>query len=630
MDKIRVLKQGATIRSYDLSYASSGVIYPTVSWSAGGATLTLSGLQETGVDGINRLPQQSFSYDALHLVESANGYGGRVENGYESTPWHDVATTTAKTLAETECVLQQGSWKPLNMTGYNGGAAWCQVNSQGKPLLYISGSAYMNVPLGLYQPGAVYRAGYQMYNEGSQSLDVAVGLHDGNGVILAQTATGLGSGGYYDIRGVAVLPAASASSLRVHLSCSGVCRVEAPELELLPTRYRVVAQRQYDGLEANPQEYSYTYDGAASNDCAHSAAACSENPYTAATSEGRGHAMVEQTAPDGRVSSSYYQQDDILKGQPSAELTMSASLTDDFESDTPNPNTWSGLDGGAPETERVEGDKALKVVGDTAWRGVERTSASLEDGEVALLQFRLENSANGVVTIESGVYVQPGYQRLGVFAHPDGSLKAQKNDGSGFINAKTLIPSGQYEREAWTVLLLAVDAQQFHLRAWQRDNPAKAGSYEVSLNSGGGWRLRAWAQNGGLWLDGYREGRLYTLSLNQYEVRDDIPLGTLPAPAGGGEAYSGLDITWSGLDIQESYTYEGDGEWIGRRSEQKYDSYGNPVREVESAWAPQSSTWQDLRVQARGYYPNVSAGTYLVGLAGWQNSICLPGWIQQR
>ena len=132
----------------------------------------------------------------------------------------------------------------------------------------------------------------------------------------------------------------------------------------------------------------------------------------------------------------------------------------------------------------------MKVVGDTAWRGLERTSASLEDGEVALLQFRLGSSAYGVVTIESGVYGQPGYQRLGVFAHPDGSLKAPKNDGSGFINAKTLIPSGQYEREAWTVLLLAVDAQQFHLRAWQRDDPAKAGSYEVSLNSGGSWRLR--------------------------------------------------------------------------------------------------------------------------------------------
>ena len=111
--------------------------------------------------------------------------------------------------------------------------------------------------------------------------------------------------------------------------------------------------------------------------------------------------------------------------------------------------------------------------------------------------------------------------------------------------------------------------------------------------------------------------------MNQYEVRDDTPLGTLPTPAGGGEAYSGLDITWSGLDIQESYTYEGDGEWIGRRSEQMYDSYGNPVREVESAWR-RRSTWQDLRVQARGYYPNVSAGTYPVGLAGWQNIYACP------
>ena len=90
------------------------------------------------------------------------------------------------------------------------------------------------------------------------------------------------------------------------------------------------------------------------------------------------------------------------------------------------------------------------------------------------------------------------------------------------------------------------------------------------------------------------------------------------------ETYSGLDITWSGLDIQESYTYEGDGEWIGQRSEQMYDSYGNLVREVESAWAPQSSTWQDLPRAARGYYPNVSAGTYLVGLAGWQNRYACP------
>jgi hypothetical protein len=76
------------LRKYQFTYTSGGSnqIYPNYTWSKGGYTLTLAGVQEFSGDGNTSLSPVSFSYaDGMHLTTVDNGQGGQVSMAY--TPW---------------------------------------------------------------------------------------------------------------------------------------------------------------------------------------------------------------------------------------------------------------------------------------------------------------------------------------------------------------------------------------------------------------------------------------------------------------------------------------------------------------------------------------------------------------
>ncbi len=288
------------IRKYTFSYETNPAlqIFPNSAWPAGGRTLTLASVQEWGLDGTSSLPAVSFTYgDGMHLTRAENGYGGRVEYGYEL--WNDVGgSMSAGQDFSAGCPL---GWYPDP-----GEDVHCVYG-----MLWVDGTGNNDSLTSNFQPGGVYKV---RINAGPYEdvPTMQLGLTDSVSFTAWSDPIVLSPGGWFEW--TVTLPPTAARA-RLLIECNPHCAVHNYEFHLLSTHYRVATRRLADDLTGQSYAYAYSYSGAATNDAAHSAGAASALPYVPMYAEFRGHASVEETAPDGSIRETWFNQDDVLKGR---------------------------------------------------------------------------------------------------------------------------------------------------------------------------------------------------------------------------------------------------------------------------------------------------------------------------
>ncbi|MCZ7567370.1 MAG: hypothetical protein M5U01_02065 [Ardenticatenaceae bacterium] len=374
------------IRKYVVTYGTQ--VFPNVTWPANtntGRTFSLDQIAEYGLNGAGPLPVTSFTYgDGLHLTRADNGYGGVVEFSY--APWYETESPKTATL-------KVGTWcsgEPPDSGGWQNGT--CAGEGYD-----FHGEIYNDQVMKVFHPGAVYQlvGSIKRYNwEGTVGTWAQVGLQDGTSSHYGPRVTLPTDGSTTDVTAWVMLPM-MATRLRL-LATSDHGRLQQYTIYELPTRYRVVEQQRFDGLQAAPQTFTYSYEGAATNDPAHSADANTANPYVPTYSEFRGHAKVTEMGPDGRTTATWFHQDDERAGRAyqtqirnsANQLLVETRTTHEVNagvtvSPMPVKEGGSAYTGLAITWTRLAQEQTLTYEGDTifaGWQTVYQHAASEQGG----------------------------------------------------------------------------------------------------------------------------------------------------------------------------------------------------------------------------------------------------------
>ncbi len=314
------------IRKYQLEYETNpaNLIWPGVSWTAGGKTTTLKKITEYGLGGTTALPAHTFTYgDNMHLTRAENGYGGAVQFNYGM--WHYAANSPG---SRSHYQYFGPTRRECNLFGWTreSGQLYCQENTLGADLMIISGVAReANLPgLGLFRPGGAYKL--MVHGSVDAGTSLSLGLFNGTQTNYAANES------------VQVLPAnASKADPKINVTGAGYGRFYYFEFRLLTSIYRVTSKTIDDG-QGNAHTYTYSYSGATVNTDSTAEMVtfpngntllniCPDydpyNPpaspcpaYVEKYSEFRGHATVTETNPAGLKTITQYHQGDSLKGRP--------------------------------------------------------------------------------------------------------------------------------------------------------------------------------------------------------------------------------------------------------------------------------------------------------------------------
>lgn len=637
------------IHEYVFTYESDPEkhIFPGVVWDAGGRTPTLVKVQEFGADGIG-LPPTTFTYgDHMHLTEADNGYGGRVQYSYET--WHDTDTPKGDTI-DHYYDDQRKNRGTCRHHGYNGGwqgvdnesSAKCKRHKDDETgewkvgIVRLVGEVYNQPRRAIFRPGGVYYFRAELTATSAQ-----IGYNDGSGPVYFEAQP---LDRWRTFETTFTLPT-SARQARVLIKCLvGSGDLHKFVLRQLPTRYRVVEKRIYDGLNPEPQVFAYRYDEAAMNNETHSQVIKNiheRDRYVGAYTEFRGHAMVQELGPDGRVGTTWFHQDDARKGQAHTTTITTQSFWDAFDAldsaacQYTHPNTQQTI-------ERLRGDKAFKCHNPNAdWSvQVQRTEDSIRDEEgfsnAVITQFRFGETQNKgkawpVLALEGPT----AFWRWGIVISSNGAggykLEAQYNENNGPEGWQYQHLTSDFSPDTWYVLEMVVDDDnEFMTRVWERDNPGAVWHYQRKMPEKLNWHFKQWTRAGTLWLDTYSEGRLYNETATLYQTKKR-PVGKLPhVPGDKNQVYRDLRIYWTRTEWEKSLVFEGRANWVGRLAEYQYDpdyqgggQYGNVTRIIEKAW--QGDRFVPYRASQMQYYPTVTDNAYLVGLPGYRNQYqCSP------
>ena len=321
------------VRKYKFEYASNSEaawnngtrapIWSGVTWSMGGKTSTLLRVHQFGEDGVNELPTATFLYgDGMHLTRADNGYGGSVRFAYDQWAY----TPQARDSQTFERNFKSGSDCTNNhFDGYAGGRTTCDHQGNGVDMLWVSGKAINTQFWGgaenAIRPGGLYKFSF----DNIRLFGANTGFKYGFRLSSLEEV-------YNDpASGLVLLPTYASNTADVLLNVTGTtgaffteyAQMREVKIELLTMVYRVKSRTISNG-SAN-ETFTYTYTDGAVNDSDHSEHACPDSEleatpptcqqYSEKYSEFRGHRQVTETAPDGRVTVTTYEQGDSLKGR---------------------------------------------------------------------------------------------------------------------------------------------------------------------------------------------------------------------------------------------------------------------------------------------------------------------------
>ncbi|WP_297640229.1 hypothetical protein [Caldilinea sp.] len=627
-----------TVRRYDLTYDFNAV-FPGVFWGVSGRTPALVKIQEFDANG-NSLPPTTFTYgDAMHLTAAENGYKGRIEFSYAL--WSDDRGVGGDDAVQSGGRCSQYSWGTNGQTdtlcssssgqsrGFYFKARGDAVNNHGR----VHTANYFRI----FRPGGAYRIVSKFERWDKTPHQVRTGLDYGGDVVWEagdpqtnQPFWALPESGEQLVDATLVLPA-TASRMWLTYEGNAVLRVFIGYDTL--TRYRVVQKRLIDQVTNTVHVFEYSYDEPAVNDPLHSAVvknvlkddwSCCRNDnraYVDPFTEFRGHAMVRERGPDGRIRYTWRRQDDVRKGKTVRVQEGWEESFDGFAvSRLQDVSGWGWA--GEAALVRVQGDHALRIHNPAVNWSVSayRSAYTVQDSELAQLQFRVAATGAGAPMAVLALESEDG-RRWGVFIKSDRSVVVQRNDGDGDQEVFTLLGAGEFQYDRWYVLQLGVDNVDM-VRLWLRDATPEEGA--EARHAGGyvsgnkNWRFRGWISAGALTLDAYSEMRFFRERVQRYWAEQTA---TWPRTRSDGKPLLGVAAYWHRLDHVTTLEYSGKPGFVGQVKQVEYlyevalqggAQYGNATHRVEKAWNGQ--TFVAYRATQWLYYPRNDATRYVVGL----------------
>jgi RHS repeat-associated protein len=609
LKEVLIKNNGAVVKKYALSYApqnqATGNIYPNFSFSNGGRTLTLLGVQEFDGSG-NALPAVTFTYgDSMHLTQVNNGQGGTVTMNYADWQYLDGVNTDIRWVGT---VFQTGDC----VGGAGPSPTWTQlsgnVRCDGTKLLQVGYSPAQAsvgeraIPEGMIKPSAKYNFKVNVRSI-SGTTNVSWGIRDTvSGQSTMLSANGVNTTGGIQSQQLLTMPVTyNPSYIKLRLECAK-CYFRSFDFTQYKILYRVTSRTVTTQPNGFTSTYTYQYDNAspASNDNSAAVVAAGSNLttlYFGKLKEFRGHAMSQVTAPNGLTTATWFWQADGVKGRAYDSLVLERTFFDSLESLNANWITSGGTHTAMMEPQ-IDFDNSIKSVnGSVNWNAsLSRASGSLTDGEMAVAHIRLSgtNAQGEVGLVNGGTF-------FGLTLSSSGAIAS---------NGATVLSSTNFIKDEWYGVMLFVDANdQSRIRIWQLDNPNNSG--EVTLPATPGtWTFRTRINNGTLYTDSYFEGFPYSETITKYQpvIQYDTTTGN-GIPDVLGYTYKDLAITWVRLESTESRNYNGDASFVGTKQEFTYTtSYGNLLLQTESG--NDGSGWSVYRKTEYEYYPNST--TYVV------------------
>ncbi|MEJ2552393.1 MAG: SpvB/TcaC N-terminal domain-containing protein, partial [Anaerolineales bacterium] len=277
------------IRKYVFTYASDAedLIFPNVEWDQGGDTPTLIQVQEFGIGGTEALPAYTFEYgDQMHLTRAENGYGGVFQFEYDA--WNADETN------------DEGKEK------YRGGS----------DPIYQDEIELPDLELDVYFPGSNYRFTGDVNGYVGTHVNFGIEIDDSNTEIWSDDVPigHPGSDWGWETLSATLTVPGDATKVLPLFGCD-FCGLNILKMYVMPTRYRVVEKRLHDGINASPITFDYEYGGGAMNDEEHSDGVSTDYPYYEEHTQFRGHEWSRTIGADGLETTTWYYQDDILKGR---------------------------------------------------------------------------------------------------------------------------------------------------------------------------------------------------------------------------------------------------------------------------------------------------------------------------
>jgi RHS repeat-associated protein len=644
------------IRNYNFTYApdsaTTNVIYPRFTWSAGGKTLTLRSVQELNGDGSAALPAVTFTYDDLHLTGVNNSQGGSVQINYERWSYFDDPNKDIRSFYSIYGYRESevyGGYTVFECVKYNGsdvfkiGTQWSGVTNP----LYVRcdpgatlqqgylqvgngpiSTGYHTIPEDLVKPGNQYRALVQGRKIGDSNAyaygDFGV-IDTSNGAtnVFRYAIIKNGPGGVTMPPSEATIEMPSSfDPINTKMYISGeLSYIRNIQFVQFPTFYRVASQTTTSQPTGTANTLTYHYDNASPTTAYISEAASqSSTLYTPILREFRGNSMSQVVNSEGLAKTSWFHQGDALKGRPHRELTMQQSFFDGME--TLNLSNWVKSSAGThvpsllnyTSNNDYDFDNSIKSESTTAdWSvSLSRAGNELSNGEMAVAMVRLSGAS---AQAEVGLSSSSG-QFFGVVIQPEGGshvarLRTHSGDG------QVLIPAGSFKIDTWYVLMLFVDNNDgFRLQMWQETNPDV---YAEAVQGGFGsssWTFRERVNTGTLWLDNYFEGVPYSESTTKYGTvtqYDTVTGNGVPDIANASLlGFRDLSITWSYPTESIQRNYNGDAAWAGTRTTYEFNAadqnglqFGNLTRQAEYGW--NGSSWAAYRGTKTQFFPNTTA-----------------------
>jgi len=640
LKEIKIQHLGTTVRQYALSYASNtetvNVIYPNFTWSGGGKTSTLIGVQEFANDTSSpALPAVTFTYgDNMHITNVNNGQGGQVAMTYEVWQYLDDYNENVRSLFERFGIgtgyeqCYNGSGPLIGWTKVGTGTVKCGSENGwlnlGNWTNGDTGKTQHSLPEHIAKPGGRYQFAIRVSSQHSGSTtNVEWGVYESSTNQNMLTATvgygGLGTSAA-NREGTLDIPANyNFANTKLQIYCDQ-CFIDKVEFMQLPQVYRVTQRAVTVQPTGIVSTYTYNYDNASPISVDNSAAAANGGTlYSPILREFRGNMMSQVVNPEGLATVNWFYQTDSLKGQAYDTFVLKRDFFDVLDGVNSN---WVGAGGthsagltGSGQAV-VDFDYSIQSVNSAAnWNvSFARNAASLTSGEVAVAHVRLSGSgAQGEVGLVDG-----GGQFFGITMQ---STTATASNGTVLLN-------GNFKKDEWYGVMFFLDsANGSRMRIWQLDDPNNFGETVISGVGGGSWTFRDRVNDGTFWLDSYFEGVPYSETITRYNTTvqyDTIASNGIP-DLPSLTTFKDLQIAWNTVTSVEQRNYNGDAKFVGTKQEFTYDTaanYGNLLTQKE--YAGDNGTWTLYRGSKNEYYPNATA--YIVSLPARQVTLdCASG-----